>query len=205
MTMRPQWLFIDIPSSRIGAYLSFPLGLLAAFGIIMLFAWIRETGRRTYFPPLLFLAAIFSVFAFASGSGSFDNSQTLLPQSKSREVAETFAASRYLADRISTQDVILKDHNYLSADAWIKLFFMRDYSYPFSRGFFKRYEDNPDREQCTLLMISVPNTPQGEKCYAETNTNLVMVNPAFDTAQFEKSGSFSRIYASELVDIYRRK
>ncbi len=204
MTMRPEWLFIDIPSSRIGAYLSFPLGLLAAFGIIMLFAWIRNTDRRTYFPPILFLVAIFSVFAFASGSGSFDNSQTLLPATKSLEAAQTFAASRYLSDRTDTSDVVLKDHNYLSADSWIKLFFMRDYSYPFSRGFFKRYEDNPNREQCTLLMISVPNTPQGEKCYAETSTDLVMVNPAYDTAQFEKSSSFSRVYASELVDIYKR-
>lgn len=205
MTMQPQWLFIDIPSSRIGAYLSFPLGMLAAFGIIMLFAWMRESDRRVFSPQILFLASAFVVFAFASGSGSFDNSQTLLPKTKSLEVAQTFAASRYLADRTDTNDVILKDHNYLSADAWIKLFFMRDYSYPFSRGFFKRYEDNPDREQCTLLMISVPNTPQGEKCYAETGTDLVMVNPAFDTAQFEKSDSFSRVYASELVDIYKRK
>lgn len=205
MTMRPGWLFIDIPSARIGAYLSFPLGLSAAFGIIMLFAWLKKSGRRTHAPTLLFIATAFAVFIFAAGSGSYDNSQTLLPGAKSFEAAETFAASRYLADRTTKDDIILKDHNYLSADAWIKLFFMRDYSYPFSRGFFKRYEDNPDREQCTLLMISVPNTPQGEKCYDETGTSLVMVNPAFDTAQFEKSDSFSRIYASELVDIYKRK
>ena len=110
MTMRPGWLFIDIPSARIGAYLSFPLGLSAAFGIIMLFAWLKKSGRRTHAPTLLFIATAFAVFIFAAGSGSYDNSQTLLPGAKSFEAAETFAASRYLADRTTKDDIILLAH-----------------------------------------------------------------------------------------------
>jgi hypothetical protein len=152
---------------------------------------------------LLFVS--FSFFVFASGSGSFDNSQTLLAKSKAIDALQTFAASRYLADHSSSQDVILKDHNYIAADSWMKLFFLRDYSYPLSRGFFKRYEDNHNREQCTLLMISTPNTPQGEKCYNDLGVNFVVVNPHFDTAQFKKSEKFSRVYASDIVDVYKRK
>jgi hypothetical protein len=87
----------------------------------------------------------------------------------------------------------------------MKLFFLRDYAYPLSRGFFKRYEDNPNREQCTLLMISVPNTPRGEKCYNDLGVDFVVVNPHIDTTQFKKSDSFSRIYASDTVDIYKKK
>lgn len=86
----------------------------------------------------------------------------------------------------------------------MKLFFLRGYTYPLSRGFFKRYEDNPNREQCTLLMISVPNTARGEKCYTETGTNYVVVNPKFDITPFEKSARFNRIYASESIHIYQR-
>lgn len=205
MTLEPQWLFIDIPSNRIGAYLSFPLGMLAAIATVAFFASLRTTSSGLRLPHLLLLVASFSLFVFSIGSGSFDNSQTLLPKNKAFDVLQTFTASRYLAQHSSLNDIILKDHNYIVADAWMKLFFLRDYAYPLSRGFFKRYEDNPDREQCTLLMISVPNTPRGEKCYNDLGVDLVVVNPHFDTTQFEKSQKFSRIYASDDIHIYERK
>ena len=207
MTMRPHWLFIDIPSSRIGAYLSFPLGILASLALVFFLSSIygKYEKEKKLFLPLLAVSLItLGLFSFTLGSGGVDNSRTLLSGSKALSALETFQASEYLAEHNKPTDVILKDHNYIAADAWIKLFFLRDYFYPLSRGFFKRYEDNPNREQCTLLMISVPNTARGEKCYTETGTNLVMVNPEFDTAQFEKSERFSRIYASEGVDIYYR-
>lgn len=204
MTFSPQWLFINIPSSRIGAYLSFPLGLLAAFALVGSIALLQEK-RKFFLPSIAVLFLSFAGFIFASGSGSFDNSQTLLPQSKALGVLQTFSASRYLAVHTTPDDIVLKDHNYIVGDAWMKLFFLRDYSYPLSRGFFKRYEDNPNREQCTLLMISVPNTPRAEKCYTETGTNLVVVNPKFDITPFEKSRNFSRIYASDDIHIYLKK
>lgn len=204
MTMRPQWLFINIPSNRIGAYLSFPLGLLAAFALIGCAAFLFQNKRKFFLPSILVIILSFSSFLFASGSGSYDNGQTLLPESKALPVLQTFAATRYLAEHVNKDDIVLKDHNYIVGDAWMKLFFLRDYAYPLSRGFFKRYEDNPNREQCTLLMISVPNTARGEKCYTETGTNLVVVNPKFDITPFEKSIHFSRIYASENIHIYAR-
>lgn len=206
MTMRPEWLFIDIPSNRIVTYLSFPLGLLAALASVAFFAALRALpSAQMRLPGMLLFASAFAVFVFAAGSGSSDNSRTLLPASKGSDALQTFTASRYLAEQSGPEDIILKDHNYIAADSWMKLFFLRDYAYPLSRGFFKRYEDNPDREQCTLLMISVPNTARGEKCYDELGVDLVVVNPHFDTEQFEKSQKFSRIYASEDIHIYERK
>ncbi len=53
-------------------------------------------------------------------------------------------------------------------------------------------------------MISVPNTARGEKCYTETGTNLVVVNPNFDVTPFENSTNFSRIYTSTDIHIYAR-
>lgn len=205
MTFEPQWLLIDIPSSRIGAYLSFPLGILAAITSIAFLSTFRTGVSTLRIPHFLFLIASISLFVFSIGSGSFDNNQALLPKSKGLDAVQTFAASRYLAEKTTQTDIILKDHNYIVADAWMKLFFLRDYAYPLSRGFFKRYEDNPSREQCTLLMISVPNTPRGEKCYTDLGVDFVVVNPYFDTAQFEKSGTFSRIYVSDSIHIYKRK
>jgi len=204
MTLFPHFLFIDIPSNRIGSYLSFPLGILASVTFIALLALCQGQQKQFFLPSSLIILLSFSVFFFSVGSGSYDNSQTLLPKSKALSLLQTFEASRYLKEHTGDEDVILKDHNYIVGDAWMKLFFLRDYSYPLSRGFFKRYEDNPNREQCTLLMISVPNTARGEKCYTETGTNFVVVNPHFDITPFEKSSSFARIYASDDIHIYAR-
>lgn len=204
MTLFPHLLFINIPSNRIGAYLSFPLGLLASFAFVFVLATLRGDRKRLVLPGFaVFLFSITSFF-FALGSGSYDNGQSLLAESKALSAVETFRASSYLASHAGPDDLILKDHNYIVGDAWMKLFFLRDYSYPLSRGFFKRYEDNPNREQCTLLMISVPNTARGEKCYTETGTNIVVVNPKYDVTPFEKSDDFVRIYATDNIHIYTR-
>lgn len=204
MTLKPQWLLIDIPSNRIGTYLSFPLGILAAIAFVAFFALVLVSASKARLSSALVLIISVLLFAFSMGSGSFDNSQALLSKNKAFETLQTFTASRYLAEKTEVEDIILKDHNYIVADAWIKLFFLRDYAYPLSRGFFKRYTDNPSREQCTLLALSVPNTPSGEKCYTDLSIDYVVVNPYFDTAQFEKSKKFSRIYASDSIHIYKR-
>lgn len=204
MTLRPQWLFINIPSNRIGAYLSFPLGLLSAFALIGCLAFFFQEKRRFFLPSILILGMSFSAFLFTAGSGSYDNSQALPAGGKALPLLQTFGAARYLALHTTENDMVLKDHNYIVGDAWMKLFFLRGYSYPLSRGFFKRYEDNPNREQCTLLMISVPNTPRAEKCYTETGTDFVVVNPKFDITPFERSAHFSRIYTADDIHIYAR-
>ena len=87
----------------------------------------------------------------------------------------------------------------------IRLYFMRDLNFPFSRGYFKRYEDefNP-REMCTLWMISTPNTAEGKKCFDDLNINFVMVNLKYDGAQFDKSKDFSNVYSGDNIGIYYR-
>ena len=205
MTLHPDWLFINIPSNRIVTYLSFPLGILSAFALTALLSTLRDTNTKLRLPSTFVFLICLASFVFIISDGSSDNNNTLLPQSKSLGALQTFSASSYLAKNSTKEDIILKDHNYIVADAWIKLFFLRDYSYPLSRGFFKRYEDNPNREQCTRLMISVPNTENGKKCYTDLSVRFVIVDPHLDSAQFEKSRDFSRIYASDDIHIYARK
>ena len=115
---------------------------------------------------------------------------------------QTYAASEYLVKNSNPQDIILKDHNYLSGDAWIKLFFMRGYNFPLSRGYFKRYEDSATREQCTNLMISAPGSANAEKCFVGTKTDFIMINPTMDSGQFAKLKNFWQIYSSDEVGIY---
>jgi hypothetical protein len=146
---------------------------------------------------------IFSYFIYF---GMVDNSLSVRSESKGKDALATFTASDYLAQRTTPDEGIIKDHNYLAADSWIKIFFMRGYNYPLSRGYFKRYEDelNP-RENCTLWMISTPESVEARKCMDGTGTEYFMVNGMFDSAQFNRSANFNKVYDSGNVTIFSRK
>ena len=198
MTFRPDWVFLNIPSNRIGTYLSFPIGIVGAIGLAWLIGMLRN-----YRSSLLSILLLAAVFGYALSSGFTDNGQTLLTIPKSEAMLETFAAAEFLSQTISPNDVVLKDHNYIVADSWIKHFFMRDYFFPLSRGYFSRYE-NSGHERCTLDMIAIPNTPRAKDCFQGTGVNYVFINPRFDAPQFEKSPDFSRVYSSDKIHIYAR-
>ncbi len=201
MALFPHWLFLDIPSGRVGSYLAYPIALAGGFAL----AWLIQLFivDRTLPRPLTIIAAA-SLFAFVIGTGSSDNAGSLTNKDRSYELVQTIAATEYLADHADGA-MILKDHNYLSADAWMKLSFLKDYGYPLSRGLFGRYEEGGNRrERCTLAMISTPNTEAGVRCYDETGVRYLVVNPVYDRAQFEKSDSFSKLYTSQTAAIYQR-
>jgi hypothetical protein len=206
MSLAPDWLLIDIPSSRIANYIAFPLVILAAYAFVEIFYKSTDPENKKYYlnPKILYtLFIILSTFILMSGF--YDNSLSLNLESNAKEAIQTFRASNYLSEKIDKSDTVLKDHNYLTADTWIKLYFMRDYNFPLSRSFFRRYEDSiTPREQCTLWMISSPNSPDAQKCFSGTETNFIMVNPLYDNAQFRKLNNFDQVYASDGINIYHR-
>ncbi len=202
MTMRPDLLLVDIPSNRIGAYLSFPIGIAA--GIFSLFFLCYFEKYKQYLPRIVYFSSLITLAVILLSNGSFDNAATLLKESKAEPVVATMHASQFLATHTSTDDRIVKDHNFIVGDAWMKLFFMRGYSYPFSRAYFGRYETNPDREHCTLYMISTPNSKDGERCFQATGVNFVVVDAVRDAAQFDTAKKFSKIYSSRYIAIYQK-
>ncbi|MCD6149973.1 DUF1616 domain-containing protein [bacterium] len=206
MVLKPQWLYLDIPSGRIANYISYPLAIVAAFAFVWIFSYAKNLKNKKYYiPPKLLLTAYSLLFTALVINGFYDNSQSLNAGDNSAKALQTFHASDYLADSISEEDIILKDHNYLTADTWMKLYFMRGYSFPFSRSYFKRYEDpTKKREQCTLQMISSPDSPDGKKCFMGTGVNFIMINPKFDSAQFKKSDEFWNVYAGDEIAVYYR-
>ncbi|MCX6766069.1 MAG: DUF1616 domain-containing protein [Candidatus Moranbacteria bacterium] len=205
MSWKPQWLHINIPSIRIANYLSYPLAAAGAVALAWIFFQFREPAlKKVYISSKLALSTFVVLFTFVTTNGFFDNAQSL-KASGAQQTFQTFRAAQYLAEKTSQSDIILKDHYYIAADAWMKLFFMRDYNYPFTRSFFFRYEENKKREQCTFQMISSPNTDEGKKCFAETGTNFVVINPAFDSAQFQKSQQFDQVYSADEIAIFHRK
>lgn len=215
MSLRPQWVFLDIPSNRISSYAVFPFAILSALAFSQLMERIKRQGTRDkknqkqetlLIPRTLGISTFILLFAFFIVGGFYDNSQSLPTKPKAEEAVQTFHASQYLADHRQPHDIILKDHNYITADSWMKLFFMDGYSSPLSRGYFQRYTDTvKPREQCTLNMIAIPNTPKGEKCFNDLGVNTLVVDPHVDSVQFKKAPEFSLIYSSNDISVYIRK
>jgi hypothetical protein len=199
MALRPNWLFIDIPSDRVAAYAFFPLTILAAYVIVQMLANKKKFNSTT----VKFLGLLLMIYVFYSGLT--DNASSTKTSGNNQKAYETFLASRYLSQRTNAGDGILKDHNYLIADSWIKLYFMRGYNYPLSRGYFKRYDDQfSNRERCTLEMISAPDSENAQRCFQGTATDYVMVNGRFDSAQFYADPQFNKIYDSGDVTIFMK-
>jgi hypothetical protein len=201
MSLRPQWLFLDIPSNRISTYAIFPFAILSALAFTLLFEKQKTENHKS-----LTIGGFVIILTFFIVGGFYDNSQSLLSKTKAQEAIQTYRASDYLTQHNQPSDLILKDHNYIVADSWMKLSFLQGYTYPLSRGYFKRYEDETKlREQCTLWMIAVPNTDKGQKCFDDTGVNIIVVNPHFDSAQFKKSADFSSMYQSNDIAVYIKK
>jgi hypothetical protein len=201
MSSVPQILFINLPSNRIGNYLSYPFAILGAFGFWFVFqsAYFKNQANKN-----LFQVSFLLVFVFALVNGLSDSAVSISAKDTNL-MTQTFHSADYLTKRTAKEDVILKDHNYINSDSWMKLFFMRGYKYPDSRGFFKRYEDiTKPREMCTLYMISNPAGAEAEKCFSETNTKFIMVNPQYDSAQFLKLKNFDQIYTNDNLAIYQK-
>lgn len=203
MTNKPHWLHLNLPSGRIANYFSFSAVVAASFALCWIFHQIRQ--NKFPLPSKLILTFYFAIIVFIFGNGFFDNSESLETKSEFSKANQMFHASEYLHQKTTAEDILLKDHNYLQNDTWMKLFLMRDYSYPLSRSYFKRYEDpTKPREMCTLWTISEPMSQRAQKCFTETGINFITVNPAFDSIQFDNSSQFERIYDSGDIATYYR-
>lgn len=206
MSLRPQWLLIDIPSNRIASYVVFPVAIVASYSFAYLLKWNKDQANHVYLRPLFLVATFFLITTFMIQTGSKENTDQIGSEPYDvQSVIQVHAAATYLAQKTTADDIILKDHNYLKADSWIKLFFMRGYNYPLSRGYFKRYNDEAKkREMCTYYMITTPNSNEAADCFAGTGTDFLMVNPQFDSAQFKRSNEFWHVYDANDVSIYHK-
>ncbi|MFA6047672.1 MAG: DUF1616 domain-containing protein [Parcubacteria group bacterium] len=214
MSSFPNLLFVDLPSSRIGNYLSYPLAILSAFAFYTVFRpesyetlWGKKLCEKPYVMDKLLKSAFLILLAFVLVTGLNDSAQAFKKQAELTQLNQTFDVSKYLADNTNANDQILKDHNYITADSWMKLFFMRGYKYPQSRGFFSRYEAQGSRsgEICTLVMISSPGSDEAKQCFSDTKTDFLVINPMYDAPQFQKLPEFNQVYMSNDIAVYYRK
>lgn len=205
MALLPQVALVNIPSARVGSYLLYPATVLATIALLYLWSLTRSKGQQVVFVTLLI-----TLGTFVLAQGIRDNRTAWKEESSSQGTLQTLAAGQYLVGKVEGDEQILKDHNYLDADAWLKHLYLKDYNYPLSRGFLKRYEEDGSRdERCTLDMISSPDSTSAIECYNATGVRYIIVNPNYDRSQFETPDrfgalNFSLVYRSADVSVYRR-
>jgi hypothetical protein len=200
MSNRPTWLKIDIPSGRISNYITLPAALLSAIAIGLLLEKSQQLKTRT-------ITAAASIFILGTGflSGMTDISSSARDEKNPKEIIQVYEAANYLSKITAPEEIILKDHIYLAADSWMKLYLMRGYKNPLSRSFLKRYDDPlKTRETCTRDMIAAPDNEIGQQCYLETNVKYVVLKPGNDTAQFDNSPHFSKIFSTNNAVVFMR-
>ncbi len=200
MIMYPQLLKVNIISTRIATFLAFPSALLTGF----LLAWLNSSIPKT-FPKRISVFLFTSLFLFIFSNGLLDSNNSLKSVPNTQEAVETFHSAKYLSKNLNDNTWILKDHNYITSDTWFKVFLSKDYSNPLSRSYFKRYKSHPNREHCTLSMISNPNSQLSSDCFESLSIGPVVVNTSQDGQKFSNKSRFSKIYQNNDLSIYWKK
>lgn len=201
MTWKPAWLYVNIPSDRVGNYLFLPFSLLAAYGLVAFFQTFQKSATKFFASVLLFILMFFVVT-----NGLADSADAFHSKNQFQQIVETYHSARYLAGTVDTnKDNILKDHINIAADTWYKLFFRKDYNYPLSRTTLSRYSDPAkSHETCTRDMISEPDSDQGKMCFKQTGVDYVILNSQFEGTSFNALPDFSKVYSSGYIAIFKR-
>ncbi len=211
VTIKPEWVLINLPSGRFGNYGSYPLAIIGAFGLVQLvsFAKNKKEKHKFFLNKKFFLPAGIFALAFVVISGFYDNAQnsssTASADASIQQTVQTLQAAQFLSQKIKPADNIVFDHIYVASDSWIKLFFMRGYNFPLYRANLDRYTNGVDKQEtCTLDMISDPNSANGQKCFNNLGVDYVLVDQKMDSSQFDKSNNFWKIYSNGEIVIYYR-
>ncbi len=201
MALKPGWMYVNIPSTRIGNYLFLPFSLVSAYALAKYFELFKKSATKFFSSVILY-----TLLFFVITSGLSDSADAFKARNQYQETMETFHSAAYLAERLDTShDVLLKDHVNIYGDSWYKLFFMKDYKYPLSRGMLSRYIDpTKPRETCTRDMITKPESPEGQACFSETGVNYLALNAQLEGDSFGKYPDFSKVYSSNYISVFKK-
>lgn len=201
LVLVPDALRINLPSARVANYAVFPLAILSGFSLVVLTRLLRRYGGLSF--RMSVVAMVFMVIVFSYG-GFLDNDTFLKPRVRQTERSlAVFSTARYSAEHIPETDIVMHDHINIPGDSWIKIFFNRDYNYPFYRALLFRYDRaNDKQEKCTLYVISRPNSREAEKCQEDLNVRAIIVDEKMDGQQFQHFREYDKVYADAFHGVY---
>jgi len=200
----PNLMHIDLPSRRVVNYLTFPMSLLAAFGLVAIFAALMHLFRkkRRTLHTLLFFLILAVIW---NGTGDFRTYFSF--KNKFEDTVQIYEAAEYLK-KTPPESIILKDHTVLTGDNWLKFFLLRGYNYFLSRTYDYKYmegETHSNRDSCPRDMLVVPESAKGDECYGQTKTNYVILRPGEDDFLFWRSQDINQVYSSDSVSVFKIK
>mgnify|MGYP001035664523 CR=1 FL=1 len=199
----PSAIGIDIPTIRTANYTILPMAMASAVMIIWAFRRLREEpwGLRAAFPAMF--AVLFAVLSFG---GLVDNAELLRRSDAPETARELHRAAAYLGKHYRDSDrTVLYDHISIEGGAWMKLYFLRDYNYPFYRAHLFRYDRADDRrEKCTLWTISSPDSAEARKCFEDLRVGAIALGDAEEGKQFREHPEFTRVYDGRALGVYVR-
>ncbi|PID51621.1 MAG: hypothetical protein CR954_00850, partial [Candidatus Moraniibacteriota bacterium] len=147
MSLFPHLLKVNILSTRIVTYGAFPLAILAAFAVVFLGGvCIRRTDKKLRIPHMALTTILCISVLYFFTTGVRDNATSMSTSPNITDALQTFHVATYASivfakdAHDNTTQWMVKDHNYITADTWIKIFFADDYTQPLSRSYFNRYE-----------------------------------------------------------------
>ncbi|MBD3245260.1 MAG: hypothetical protein GF335_04700 [Candidatus Moranbacteria bacterium] len=197
----PNLLKIDLPSRRVVNYLIQPFCIICGYFLIKLLLDFKKRLNQKMF-KLVALVLLTSLCL----NGFSDSMVYFRDQNQFAQTVQTYHAAEYLKKSTNKNTVILKDHANLTADSWLKVFFLRGYDYCLSRTFDYKYEDpTSDRDPCPFYMAIAPDSSAGLECYKKTEVKYIILAKGYDNFFFEHSFNFSKVYVSDSVVIYKRK
>ena len=203
LVLFPDLAHINLPSARVANYLVFPLSIVSAFAFLALFRKLKRFGGLS--PRLLGVLAVFAVLA-VSYRGFADNDLFMKTRpSQTERALELFSAAKYLSTEIPQDVMVMHDHINIPGDSWIKLFFLRDYNYPFYRALLFRYDRATDKqEKCTLYIFSKPDSAEAKQCQEDLNVRAVLVDEKLDGQQFQHFKNYWKVYSDPFHSVYVR-
>ncbi len=201
LVLHPELARISLPSGRVANYLIVPLSILAGWSMV----WLVENIRRqNTLPQAARVGMLTLLFVLVIHNGFFDNMSYLGQQRENiQKMRSLFVASDFLSKNVPQDQAIVHDHINILGDSWIKLFFMRDYNYPFYRANLFRYDRITDKqERCTLEVISHPNTRESTACMKDINIRALLVNETVDGQQFKHFKNYWQVYNDAYYSVY---
>ncbi len=197
----PEIFHISLPTIRIANYTIIPLCISASF----FFFWLVDhLVKQSHNKGILIGTLSLLVIIFLS-IGWKDN-VSFFEKKGYAQARELHRMASYMGEHYrESEKTVMYDHINITGGSWIKLYFMRDYNYPFYRAHLFRYDRISDKqERCTLDVFTYPETPEAEKCFKDLGVELLALNEVKDGKKFRENDNFVKVYTGNELSLYKK-
>lgn len=197
----PEVFHIDIPTIRTANYTIIPLCISASF----FFFWLLENLLQQSHRRGILIGAI-SLLVIIFFSAGWKDNVIFFEKKGYAQAKELHRMASYMGKHYrESEKTVMYDHINITGGSWIKLYFMRDYNYPFYRAHLFRYDRVSDKqEQCTLNVFTYPEISEAEKCFKDLQIELLAVNDVKDGKKFRENTDFIRVYSGNELSLYKK-